>query len=106
MDEIGVVGFIQNNTTKNVEQAGNSSTDPLTPLYDNEVNLIKISNITSTNCLGIVNPKITLRNNGANPLTHVDIYYRVNEETTYTFPWTGNLDFLESTEVTLPQAGF
>jgi hypothetical protein len=106
LDEIGVVGFIQNNTTKDVLQAGNSSTDPLTPLYDNEVNLLKVSNITETNCLGIVNPKITLRNNGANPLTHVDIYYRVNEETTYTFPWDGNLGFLESTEVILPQTNF
>jgi hypothetical protein len=106
MDEIGVVGFIQNNTSKDVQQAGNSSTDPLTPLYNNEVNLLKVSNITETNCLGVINPKITLRNNGADPLTHLDIYYRVNEETTYTFPWTGNLDFLESTEVILPQSGF
>jgi hypothetical protein len=106
MDEIGVIGFIQDNSTKGVQQAGNSSTDPLTPLYDNEVNLLKVSNITETNCLGAVNPKITLRNNGAIPLTNVDIFYRVNEETTYTFPWTGNLGFLESTEVVLPQDSF
>jgi hypothetical protein len=106
MDEIGVVGFIQENSSKNVQQAGNSSTDPLTPLYDNEVDLLKISNITSTNCLGIVNPKITLRNNGADPITNLNINYRLNEETTYTFPWTGNLGFLESTEITLPQTNF
>lgn len=106
MDEIGVVGFIQENTSKNVQQAGNSSTDPLTPLYDNEVNMLKISNITPTNCLGFINPKITLRNNGANPLTEVDIHYRLNDETVYTYQWTGNLGFLESTEVTLPQTNF
>jgi len=106
MDELGVVGFIQNNSSKDVHQAGNSSTDPLTPLYNNEVNLTGISNISETNCLGAIEPKITIRNNGANPLTNVDIYYRINDETTYIYPWSGNLDFLESTEVMLPQTGF
>lgn len=106
MDELGVVGFIQNNSSKDVHQAGNSSTDPLTPLYNNEVNLTGISNISETNCLGAIEPKITIRNNGANPLTNVDIYYRLNDETTYTYPWSGNLGFLESAEVILPQAGF
>jgi len=106
MDELGVVGFIQNNSSKDVHQAGNSSTDPLTPLYNNEVNLTGISNISETNCLGAIEPKITIRNNGANPLTNVDIYYRLNDETTYTYPWSGNLGFLESAEVILPQTGF
>ncbi|MFA4862843.1 MAG: hypothetical protein WC605_03610, partial [Bacteroidales bacterium] len=106
MDEIGVVGFIQNNSSKEVHQAGNSSTDPLTPLYNNEVNLIGISNINETNCLGTIEPKITIRNNGANLLTNVDIYYRINDETTYIYPWSGNLDFMESTELILPQTGF
>ncbi len=106
IDEIGVVGFIQNNTSKEVHQAGNSSTDPLTPLYDNEVNVAAVSNISETNCLGTMEPKIIIRNQGANPLTSVDVYYRVNDETTYTFPWSGNLDFMESAEITLPQVGF
>lgn len=106
MDEIGVVGFIQNNANKNVEQAANSTTDPLVPLYNNEVNLLNVSNITASNCLGTITPKITIRNDGADPLTNVDIYYRVNNETTYTFPWTGNLGFLESTVVALPQNAF
>jgi hypothetical protein len=106
MDEVGVVGFIQETASKNVQQAGNSSTEPLTPLYNNDVNALKISNVTSTNCLGLVNPKITIRNNGANPLTQLDIHYRLNDEAVYTYSWTGNLGFLESTEVTLPQANF
>ena len=106
MDELGVVGFIQNNSSKEVHQAGNSSTDPLTPLFGNEANLTGISNISTTNCLGAIEPKITIRNNGSDAITSVDIYYRINDETTYIFPWTGNLGFLESTEVILPQTGF
>ncbi len=105
-NELGVVGFIQNNGTKDVQQAGNSSTDPLTPLYANEVNLTRIAGVSETNCLGTLEPKITIRNNGSNPLTSTDIYYRVNDGTTYTYQWTGSLDFLESTVVTLPQISF
>jgi hypothetical protein len=106
MDELGVVGFIQENVSKDVHQAGNSSTDPLVPLYDNEVNVAGISNISKTNCLGSIEPKITISNQGANPLTNIDIYYRVNDETTLTYPWTGNLGFLESEEIALPQIDF
>ena len=106
MDELGVVGFIQHNVSKTVHQAANSSTDPLTPLYDNEALVTEISNVSETNCLGTMAPRITLRNNGANTLTQVEINYRVNEETTMTYNWSGNLDFLESEEVTLPELSF
>jgi len=106
IDELGVVGFIQNNITKEVQQAGNSTADPLTPIYNNEVNVADIKNVSETNCLGSVNPKVIIRNQGANPLTNVDIYYNVNGGTTLTYPWSGNLNFLESAEVELPSFDF
>jgi hypothetical protein len=106
MDELGVIGFIQNETSKDVHQAANSVTDPLVPIYNNEVNVSEISNISETNCLGTVSPKVIIRNQGANALTNVDIYYHVNDETVLTYEWSGNLGFLESEEVTLSPVDF
>lgn len=106
MSQLGVVGFIQNNVNKDVHQAGNSTADPLTPLYDNEANVTEVTHFSATNCLGTVAPKLVLRNNGANPITQAEIHYRVNNESINVFSWTGNLGFLDSEEISLPQIGF
>jgi hypothetical protein len=106
INELGVVGFIQNNSSKDVHQAGNSTADPLAPLYDNEISLAGISNMSETNCLGTIEPMIILRNQGTNPINSVDIYYRVNDETTLTYNWTGSLNFMETAEVMLPPISF
>lgn len=106
INEVGVVGFIQNNSTKEVHQAGNSSDEPLVPLYENEMSVAGVMNVSETNCLGAIEPKIILRNQGSDPLTQVDIFYHVNDETVYTYEWTGNLEFMETEEVALPELGF
>ncbi len=48
------------------------------------------------------NPLIIIRNYGSNPLTSLDIEYKVVGGTTHNFNWTGNLAFLEKEEVELP----
>ena len=48
------------------------------------------------------NPVIIIRNYGSNPLTSLDIEYKVVGGTTHIFNWTGNLAFLETEEVELP----
>lgn len=106
MDQLGVVGFIQNSNNKDVYQAANSTNEPLTPLYNNELCITQVSNFSPTNCTGTIEPSVTIRNNGADPLTQTEINYRVNEESIHTFSWTGNLNFLESEVVYLPQIGF
>lgn len=45
------------------------------------------------------NAKFVLRNKGSEPLTSATIQYRVNNGATETYFWTGNLGFMESTEV-------
>ncbi|MDX9906761.1 MAG: T9SS type A sorting domain-containing protein [Bacteroidales bacterium] len=106
IEELGVVGFVQNNVNKDVLQAANSTAEPFTPLYDHEASITKVSNVSETNCLGTVRPELTIRNNGAEPLTQVDVYYRINDETTYLYEWTGNLGFLGSDVITLPEISF
>jgi len=106
MDQLGVVGFIQHNTTKGVKQAGNSEDVPFAPYVDTDAALTSISNFTETNCLGRITPIVTLSNFGANNLTSAEIQFHVNGENTQTYNWSGNLAFLGSAEVELPQIEF
>jgi hypothetical protein len=106
MDQVGVVGFVQHNTTKGIKQAGNSETEPFAPFYDTDAALTSISNFTETNCMGFIVPIVNLSNFGANNLTSAEIHYHVNGENIQTYNWSGNLAFLESTEVELPQIDF
>ncbi len=105
-DEIGVVGFIQSSANKSVKQAANSSTDPLIPYYSLDASVTAIGNMTKKNCMGFVNPIVTINNYGADEITSIDINYKVNESAVETFNWTGNLAFLESQEVLLPEYSF
>ncbi len=106
MDELGAVGFIQNHTSKEVFQAANSSTDPMTPLYDNDAQITEVQNVGEANCSGVVNPHIMLRNNGAATLSSSTIKYYVNEGEVQTYDWTGSLDFLDKAMVELPELSF
>ncbi len=36
VDQIAAVGFVQDNTSKLIHQAANSSTEQITPIYDND----------------------------------------------------------------------
>jgi len=47
-------------------------------------------------------PLITIRNYGSSPLTALDIEYKVVGGSIHTYNWTGNLAFLETEDVELP----
>lgn len=47
-------------------------------------------------------PVIRIRNNGATPLTTLDITYGVQGGGTTTYTWKGNLQFMEEQEISLP----
>ena len=51
-------------------------------------------------------PTITIRNEGSNTMTTADILYGVNGSTLCTYTWTGSLDFMEETDVTLPSVNW
>lgn len=106
LDELGVVAFVQDNVDKSVLQAGNSSSDPLAPLYAVDCDVTGVSNLSATNCLGEVAPVVAIRNNGSAPLTSMEISYDVNGEQIFSHSWTGNLGFLESEDIPLPAISF
>lgn len=105
-NELGVVGFIQNNGNKEVHQAANSSTNPIEPLYANDIELLGVTNVTSTNCSGSFLPVVEIRNNGSNNLSSAIFEYSVNGGETESFEWTGSIDFLDKTLVEFPEILF
>lgn len=106
IDELAAVSFIQDNATKEVHQAANSSTDPLVLPFDDDLQVMEIANVSTTNCSGVVAPIVTVRNNGNNTVTSFDLNYEVNGGTLATETWTGSLASLERVEVSLPDYTF
>ncbi len=104
--QLAVVSFVQNNLTKSIHQAALSTTDPIVPPYTNDAEILKVANVTSKNCSGKIHPYVTIRNNGSNPLTTLHIEYSVNEEETFTYDWSGNLNFLETDVIDLGDISF
>jgi hypothetical protein len=106
INEIAAVGFVQDNTSKHVHQAANSSTESLTPFYANDAAVKDISNATSMNCSGTMEPVIELVNYGSETLTSATIDFVVNGETVHSMDWSGSLDFLENTLVDAGEISF
>jgi Secretion system C-terminal sorting domain len=106
LSELSAIGFIQNNTDKNIKQGANSSTTPLTMPYNNDVQMMATSNYSTTNCSGSISPMVTIRNNGNNTVTSMTIKYAMNGGTPATFTWNGNLATLQQTVISLPAYTF
>lgn len=106
LDELAAVGFVQNNDNKEVLQAANSSDVLFDPMFANDAEVTMVQNISYTNCNGMIQPEIMIRNNGSDALTSMDVHYTVNGGDPVVFSWTGNLGFLESEMVMLPESDF
>lgn len=52
------------------------------------------------------NPIVRIKNTGATSLTSLDITFGIKDFVQETYTWTGNLAFMESEEVTLPNFGW
>lgn len=105
-NELAAVSFVQNASTKEVFQAAISSTDPVTPVYALDAEVLEVSNVTSTNCSGHIDPVVTIRNNGGTDLTSFTLTYSINGGDQLTYDWTGDLGFLETTVISLPTMDF
>lgn len=105
-NELAAIGFIQNNATKEVFQTANSSTNPITPLYANDAQILELRNVAPENCSGVVSPVITIRNNGSNSVTQLKVKYRVDDNPEQEYTWAGNLSLLKKVKIPLPDYSF
>jgi hypothetical protein len=104
--EIAAVSFIQNKTTKEIYQAANSSTDPLVMPYNNDLQVMAVTNLPTATCRGKISPAVNIRNNGNNTVTTFQVKYQVNTGDIQTFTWTGSLPTLGRAIITLPEYNF
>lgn len=100
------VGFIQNKTTKEIHQTCNASTDPLVMPYNDDLQMMSISNVPATNCSGTFVPMIKVRNNGNNSVTTFHVKYQVNNGTLNDYTWSGDMRTLQKATITLPAVTF
>ncbi len=106
MSQLAAVGFIQNKTTKEVHQAANSSTDALVMPYDNDLQVLNISDVPTAICNGTITPVVKVRNNGNNDVSTFHIKYQVNDGPVGDFTWNGTITTLQKATVTLPEITF
>lgn len=106
LDQLSVVAYLQNPTSKEVYQAANLSVEPIEAVYNNDAEETAVIDMLDHYCYNSFIPKIDIRNNGNNDLTQLDIKYQVNNEEIHTFNWTGNLAFLEKSQIVLPELSF
>jgi len=98
--EVGVVAFIQNNSTKEVYQAGFSAPVPV-------ANYASVSAVTTNspaiNCTGnLTNPTATISNIGSNAISSATVNYRVDNGMPSTLPFNGNIAPNGTANVSIP----
>lgn len=101
LTQLAVVVFVQNNSTKEVLQAGYSEFITTPGTEEVFVNSSSVSDLPCGTSIDIA-PKVSFGNLGTNTVTSLDIEYSVNGGAVNTFNWSGTLNSFESTEVTLP----
>ena len=103
--DLEVVAFVAESTQEII--SGNRFIPTVTATHANDASVRCIEDIP-TDCLGEAasfTPVVNIQNLGTDPLTSLNIEYSING-TSATFPWSGNLASLKSTNVTLPAVNF
>ena len=97
-NEIGFVAWVQNNTTKEVYQAGYSAPIPL-PNYGVIASINSATYTCGTSLTGAV---AVLNNRGANTITSATVNYKIDNGTVQTAPFSGNLTVGSTSNFTIP----
>lgn len=98
LNEIGFVAWVQNNTTKEVYQAGYSAPIPL-PNYG----VVASINAPGYSCSSSLNGAVAvLQNTGANTITSATVNYKIDNGMVQTAPFSGNLTVGSTSNFTIP----
>lgn len=102
LSEIGVVAFVQNNTTKVVNQASISEPLPISGSLFIDVASKSKSELPTGPCATEITPKVEVTNNYDNEVSSFDAYYLLNNKKSAVINWTGKLAKGESAIVSFP----
>ena len=100
-----LVIFLQNPSTKEILQGVKYDISEFGTTNTNDASLLEVY-IPETVCNESFAPKVKIANFGLDNLTSLEINYHINEEPVVTYNWTGNLAFMESELVELPELSF
>jgi hypothetical protein len=103
-DNCEVIAFIQDNTTKEIQQG--TKKYMAIPLYNLDAEAKSVKYPTGLFCGSTVEPVVLIKNMGSEPLTSCDIEYSINGGTVQTFNWTGDIGFNLGEEVVLDEISF
>lgn len=103
--ELELVVFMTETHQKVVSGNGVTPVVSVTHSSDAYVRYIEPVAVTCVGSESSISPKVNIQNAGSNPITSLDINYSVNG-TSGTYTWTGNLESLVSTTITLPAINF
>ncbi|MCK9321925.1 MAG: T9SS type A sorting domain-containing protein [Bacteroidales bacterium] len=105
-EELSVISWLQNNTSKTVYQSAIGNTEMFQPLYNTDVEIVEVINVPDKSCTPSLQPGLLLRNNGSEIVTEMEIQYTMNNGTPAVFLWSGALAFTENVVVSLPAIAF
>ena len=97
VNQLAVVCWVQNNTNKQVLQAGY-----MRPNITSDVGILTVTGVPAIQCLTSATPVTKIRNYSINTMTSCDITYQIDAGTVQTYNWTGSLAPDASATVTLP----
>jgi hypothetical protein len=87
-NQLAVVGFIQNNTTKEVYQTGYSDKQQLPD--DARITCTGVT-VPTLNCTSSITPTVEFANLGSNTLTSLSIDYQLDGGATQNYLWNGSV---------------
>jgi type IX secretion system substrate protein len=96
LNQLAVVGFVQDMSTKEVHQAGYSRTHMPLDIGATHINVAFVS------CSSSISPDVEITNFGTDPITSCTLHYKLDAGTYQTAPWTGTIPVNGSVIATLP----